>query len=244
MTDNTTDFFDNAGGGSGAPSAVLKNVNDMVSGEIVEMFKRDYIPFGKTEAEKDESEADGKRKQLVIILQTSLRNWQSVSKVPKVDANDPNSAEKAPSEDDGKRAVYVPNRSNLQYAIGKAVQAAGAGVKFSVGGTLGVRVFNLKDTGKGNPLKEHEARYAAPSAGSEFFGGQPAAAQAAAPAAQAAPPAQPAAPATPPPAPAPAAPAPAATPADPWATPAAAAPAPAATPGDPWATPATSQPPF
>jgi hypothetical protein len=261
VTDNTTDFFDNAGGGSGAPTAVLKNVNDMVSGEIVEMFKRDYVPFGKTDPEKDESEDDGKRKQLVIILQTQLRNWQGVTRVPKVDHNDPNSPEKAPSEDDGKRAVYVPNRSNLQYAIGKAVSAAGPGTKFSVGGTLGVRIFNLKDTGKGNPLKEHEARYQAPTAGSEFFG------QAAAPAAAApAPAAQPAAPATPPPA----APAPAAQPAaaqDPWATqpaaapvaapaPEQAAPAPAGdpwatpaaatTPGDPWATaaPATSQPPF
>lgn len=226
MTDNTTDFFDNASGGSGAPTAVLKNVNDSVRGEIVEMFKRDYVPFGKTEPEKDENESDGKRKQLVVILQTDLRNWQGVTRVPKVDRADPNSAEKAPSEDDGKRAIYVPNRSNLQYAIGKAVTAAQA--KFSVGGTLAVRIFNLKDTGKGQPLKEHEARYAAPSAGSEFFGGgQQAAPAQAAPAQEA---------------PAPAAPAQQAAPAgDPWATSAPAAPA-----GDPWATPAggQDQPPF
>lgn len=253
MTDQTTDFFDNAGGGAGAPTAALKNVNDSVTGEIVEMFKRDYVPFGKTEPEKDENEADGKRKQLVIIVQTALRNWQGVSRVPKVDPADQNSAEKSPSEDDGKRAIYVPNRSNLQYAIGKAVSAAGAAagqqVKFSVGGTLGVRIFNLKDTGKGNPLKEHEARYSPPAAGSDFFQGQQAPAQSA-PAQQGAPLAQGSSfgggdHGLNAPAPAPSTPAPSQ---DPWATPS--TPAPQATPApsqDPWATPAAGQqeqPPF
>ena len=46
-----TDFFDNAGGGSGAPTASLKQVGDYVTGQIVDMFKRDYIPFGKKEPE-------------------------------------------------------------------------------------------------------------------------------------------------------------------------------------------------
>lgn len=219
MSDNTTDFFDNIGGGAGAPTAVLKNTGDFVHGEVVEMFKRDYVPFGKTEPEADEKEADGKRKQLVVILQTSLTNWQGVVKVPKVDPTAPNSPEKAPSEDDGKRAIYVPNRSNIQYAVGRAVQASGA--KFEVGGTLGVKISNLKDTGKGNPLKEHEAVYKAKPAptGDEFFGGG-----AAAPAAEA---------------PAQAAPAAAA----PAATPAPAAPA----SQDPWATsstPSAEEPPF
>lgn len=219
MSDTTTDFFDNIGGGAGAPTAHLKVTGDSVHGEVVEMFKRDYIPFGKTEAEKDDNEADGKRKQLVIILQTDNRNWANVVKVPKVDPSDPNSPEKSPSEDDGKRAIYVPNRSNIQYAVGRAVQAAKA--KFEVGGFLGVKIVNLKDTGKGNPLKEHEAVYKAKPAqtGDEFFGGG----QPAAPAA----PAQPAAPAAP-------------------ASPPAAQQAPAAQ-QDPWATssaPATSEPPF
>ena len=211
MSDTTTDFFDNTGGGVGAPTAVLKGVNDGVIGEVVEMFKRDYIPFGKNEPEADESEPDGKRKQLVIILQTDLRNWQGVVRVPKVDYSDPNSPEKGPEEDDGRRAIYVPNRSNIQWAIGRAVTAAKA--KFEVGGRLGVKVVNLKDTGKGNPLKEHEAVYTPPQASDGFFGGQ----QEQAPAAPASQPA-PAGPAAPPQQ----APAPAATPApasqDPWST--------------------------
>jgi hypothetical protein len=223
VTDNTTDFFDGLSEGTGAPTAVLKNVGDFVHGEVVKMFKRDYVKFGGTEPEK---KADGSNKQqLVIVLQTTLRNWQNVVKVPKVDFADPNSAEKAPSEDDGTRAVYVPESSNIQFAIGRAVTAAQA--KFEVGGTLGVKIANLKDTGKGNPLKEHEAVYTAKPAqtGAEFFGG---AAQEAAPAASA-----------------PAAPAQQAPAAQPASTPAAAPAAPAAQ--DPWATPAASAsepPPF
>lgn len=246
MTDQTTDFFDGIGSGAGAPTAVLKNVGDTVHGEIVEMFKRDYIPFGKTEPEKDDQ---GRTKQqLVVILQTNERNWANVVKVPKKDPSDANSPEKGPEEDDGKRAIYVPEGKNIQFAIGRAVQAAQA--KFEVGGTLGVRIFNLKPTDKGNALKEHQAVYTAkpaPSAGDAFFAQQQQAP--AQPAPQQAPPAPAPAPAAPAPqqqapAPAPAAPAPAPAPApasqDPWGAP---APAPAA--GDPWATPAGgNQPPF
>lgn len=207
MTENTsTDFFDGIGGGSGAPTALLKNVGDVVHGEIVDMFKRDYIPFGAKEPEK---RADGSTKQqLVVIVQTNDRNWANVSKVPRVDPADPQSPEKDPSEDDGKRAIYVPEGKNIQFAIGRAVQAAQA--KFEVGGTLGVKVFNLKPTDKGNPLKEHQAVYTAKPAGSDFFAQAPSG-----PPAQSAPaaPAQEAAPA------APAAPAAQAAPAgDPWAT--------------------------
>lgn len=239
MTDNTTDFFDNLSEGAGAPSALLKSTGDTVQGEIVKMFKRDYVPFGKDTPEADASEPDGKRKQLVIIVQTNDRNWANVAKVPKVDPNDPNSAEKAPSEDDGTRAIYVPNRSNIQYAIGHAVAEAKA--KPVVGGSIAVKVFNLKDTGKGNPLKEHVARYTAPAAGADFFPPAQGQAPAAAPV-QTAPPVQEQAPVAPPVqqvAPA----APAAPAGDPWATQV----APAAPAGDPWATsaPAASQqPPF
>jgi hypothetical protein len=224
VSDTTTDFFDNIGGGAGAPTANLKGVGDFVHGEVLEMFKRDYVPFGKTEPEKNQ---DGStRQQLVIILQTELRNWQGVVKVPLKDHTDPNQGFKDPSEDDGKRAVYAPERSNIQFAIGRAVQAAAA--RFEVGGSLGVKIENLKDTGKGNPLKEHAAVYKAKPAatGDEFFGGA-----AAAPASTPAPVAQEQA----------QAPAPAAAPA------AAPAPAAAAPTQDPWATSAPaagSQPPF
>jgi hypothetical protein len=227
MTENTTDFFDGIGGGSGAPGAVLKNVGDSVNGTIVEMFKRDYVPYENRKTKEPEKRADGTNKQqLVVILQTEHRNWANVSSVPKVDFNDPNSADKDPGEDDGKRAIYVPEGKNIQFAIGRAVTTAQA--PFEVGGQLAVRIFNLKDTGQGNPLKEHEAFYKAKA--ETFFQDAPQA------------PAQQAAPA---PAAAPAAPAPQAPPA-PAAPAPQAAPAPA-TPQDPWGTPAPaggSEPPF
>lgn len=198
MTDTTTDFFDGVSGGAGAPTAELKNVGDFAYGEVLEMFKRDYVPFGAKEPEKKE---DGTtRQQLVIILQTEQRNWAGVSRVPQVDPADPTKGQKPPSDDDGKRAVYVPEGKNIQFAIGRAVQASGA--RFEVGGTLGVKIDNLKDTGKGNPLKEHVATYKGKPEG--FFGGG----QQSAPAAQAEP--TPAAPA--------AQSAPAAQGGDPWAS--------------------------
>jgi hypothetical protein len=241
VTDNSTDFFDGIGGGSGAPGAVLKQPGDLVHGVIVDMFKRPYIPFGKTEVEKwDKGPKAGQDKQqLVVTLQTNERNWANVNKVPKVDHTDSNSPEKPPSDDDGKRAVYVPEGKNIQFAIGRAVQSAGVGVQMTVGGTLGVRVDKLTPTDKGNDLKEHVAVYQVPAASAGFFPEGQAAPAASTPA--------PAAPApTPEPTPAPAAPVPAAQ--DPWATPATPA-APAAS--DPWAStpattsaPAPSEPPF
>lgn len=171
---DASNFFDNIGTGSGAPGALLKNVGDYVHGEIVDAYERDYVPFGKTEPEK---RPDGTNKQqLVIVIQTQFRNWANVSKVPTVDHADPNSAPKPPEEDDGKRAVYVPEGKNIQFAIGRAVAAAKA--KFEVGGTLGVKIFNLKPTDKGNPLKEHEAVYQPPSAAGGFFNGAQQGAQA------------------------------------------------------------------
>lgn len=234
MTSNSTetDFFDGIGGGSGAPSAHLKNLNDTVAGEIVDMYKRDFIPFGKKEPEKRE---DGTTKQqLVIVLQTTHRNWENVSKVPDVDQNDPTKGQKPPSEDDGKRAVYVPENKDIAFAIGRAASEAKA--RPAVGGQLAVKIFDMKDTEFGNQQKKHVARYTPPSAAGAFF-----AETQAAPAQQATPPApveqaqpaqqqaQQAAPAQPSPAPA----------ADPWATPAAPA---ATTPGDPWATPTQGAP--
>lgn len=80
-------FFDNVGGGAGAPSAKLKDVNDFVQGTIESQRIVDYIPFGKTDPEVNK---DGSvRKQLVVILQTELRGWQGVSKIPVVDRDVP-----------------------------------------------------------------------------------------------------------------------------------------------------------
>lgn len=220
-----TDFFDNLGGG-GAPGAKLKDLNDWVQGTIVDSYKRDYIPFGKKDPEKNKDGVTN-RQQLVVILQTDLRNWQGVNKVPLVDHDDASKGTKPPSEDDGRRAVFVTERSNLQYAVGDAITAARSqnpAAKFDNGGFLQIKITELKPTDyPDRPMKVHAVRYTPPSAAGGFFPEQ--AAAPAAPQAQAAPPAQvapqaPAAPAAPAPQ------APAAPAQDPWAN---SAPAPVAT---------------
>ena len=168
---NEGNFFDNVGGGSGAPSAKLKDINDGVIGEIVDQFMAPATEFA-TGKQKTDIKTGAPIEQLVVILQTDLRNWQGVTRIPKVDKDDPNSAPKDPSEDDGKRAVYVEPWTNIHAAVGKAI-LEGTGEKGPLrnGGRLGVKIHNLKDTGKGNPLKEHTAVYQAPAAGgSDFFG--------------------------------------------------------------------------
>lgn len=216
-------FFDQTGGGTGAPSAKLKDQDDFALGEIVDQFMVEATEFATGNVKKDKKTGETIF-QLVIVLQTESRNWENVAKVPLKDKDDKASGPKDAAEDDGRRAVYVEPWTNIHAAIGKAV-IEGTGEKGPVlnGGTLGVKVVELRDTGKGNPLKVHAAKYTppAPKAASDAFFDQTA--QQAAPAAEAAP-----------------------------AAPAQAAPAqeaPAATPapaGDPWGTPAPSggKPPF
>lgn len=211
-------FFDQTGGGTGAPSAKLKDMDDFAMGEIVDQFMVEATDYS-TKKPKVDSKTGATIMQLVIVLQTESRNWENVAKVPLKDKDDKASGPKDPSEDDGKRAVYVEPWTNIHAAIGKAV-IDGTGEKGPVlnGGTLGVKIVELRDTGKGNPLKVHAARYTAPvaAAPSDAFFNETA------PSAPAAEPAQPAAPAVTPAA-EPAAAAPATPPADPWGTPAPAA---------------------
>lgn len=247
MSDVTVDGFFDSVGGSGAPSASIKNVGDQIFGTIVSQQVVDAKKFGTEEIERD-SKTGEPIKQLQVVLQTDLRNWVGVSKVPFVDKDDQSKGTKPPAEDDGTRAVYLKQWTNAQAAVNEAiVKATGQKGPLRNGGKLGLKIIDLKDTGKGNPLKIHAAMYQAPSESDAFFDqGQ------AAPAAQPAPPAQPAAPA----APAQQAPAPAVQPAppvenDPWASAPAQQTAPAAQPAaaapavDPWTgAPATSGAPF
>ncbi len=161
-------FFDNVGGG-GSPSAVLKAVDDFVIGEIVDQRVVDHIPFGETEPDKNK---DGSiRKQLVVTLQTDLRNWQGVSKIPLVDKDDASKGTRPPEEDDGKRAVYLPQWSNIQSAVAEATKPHNGGKPGPLrnGGKLGIKVTEHKDTGKGNALKIHAAQYVPPAESAGFF---------------------------------------------------------------------------
>lgn len=165
MTDtkDSGDYFDEAGR-EGAPSAKLKDLKDFIKGTIVDLFETPNIPFGKTEAVKNDDGSD--QMQLVIILQTDFRNWDKVSKVPE----GADGSAKPTSEDKGLRAVYVPKFTNIYGALGKAIKAAGA-KRCEIGGGFGIVVEDLEEVGKGNKKKVHRAVYTVPVAGFEVEAG-------------------------------------------------------------------------
>lgn len=166
-TNGSGGFFDDAMR-EGAPSALLKNPKDFVMGEIIAINKVAKTKFGSNDPELEEDGVTPKM-QLVVILQTASRNWDKVAKAPQGEDGSP----KDPSLDEGKRAVYFPKYTNIFGAMGKGLKAAGVS-DIELGGTLGVKVTDLQDTGKGNPLKIHEVVYKAPVAKDEadgFFGG-------------------------------------------------------------------------
>jgi hypothetical protein len=162
MTDanNIDDYFDESNR-KGAPSAKLKAVGDFVQGEIVAAMQRPKTKFGTNDVELNDDGSE--RKQLVIILQTEYRNWDKVAKVPTAKDGSPRPAE----DDEGLRAVYVPKYTNIYQALGDAIHEAGE-TKIAVrngnqpGGWFGIKITELEDTGKGNPLKKHAAKYKAP----------------------------------------------------------------------------------
>ena len=168
--DGVDDFFDNIGG-AGAPSIKMSDVNDGVIGVIETQFRTEAKEFGTDKVKLDRKTGEPVM-QLVVILATNFRNWDRVAKVPLIDKDDKSKGTKDPSEDDGRRAVYIEPWTNLHAAVGKAIQE-GAGAKGPLrdGGTLGVKITELRDTGKGNPLKIFAAQYTPPAAsGGDFFG--------------------------------------------------------------------------
>lgn len=169
-TPTVDSFFDDSVR-SGAPSIRLSEINDGVIGEIVDQFMADKKKFGTDEVEKD-SKTGEPIQQLVVILQTSLRNWDRVAKVPLIDPKDKSKGEKPASEDDGKRAVYIAPYTNAHAAVGRATAASNNGRPTGLrnGAKFGLKVVDLEDVGKGNPKKVFVAHYEAPAAGADFFG--------------------------------------------------------------------------
>lgn len=225
MTDGSMDEFFDIGGGTAAPSAKLKDLNDSVVGTVTEVYKKDFTKFGEKNPQIIVDPKTGQsrvRKQMVVILQTDQRNWQGVAKIPVVDPSDKDSAQKPPSEDDGTRAVYIPEMikgegsNGIIFATVQALRAAGM-KGIDVGSKFFVTIADTKPTDFGNDLKIYEAKVKPPEAGADVFGSVP---EQQAPAAPAAP--APQAPA-----------APAAPVQDPWSTETAAPAAPAQAPAKP-----------
>lgn len=242
------------GGGAGAPGFKFAEINQGVMGVITSASLSDQTRFGTNPPEKILDDDGKPKKQVVVVLQTGLRNWAGIDPdhIPKDDQG----RQKPPSEDTGLRAIFLKNQ--MAWKVTDRVREAGLD-DIRVGDTLGVKYVSDLNVNKGNPAKQYEAVYqkAADSVSLSSIAPPPAAAPAAPPAqpapAAAAPPPPPVwNPTTqqyefpaPPPPPAPAA--PAAPPPPPVWNPATqqyefAAPAAPATPAPPTA-PATAQPP-
>lgn len=172
MSDNFDEFFEQAGGDF-APTLKFTldkgpegrtQVGGGVIGEILSMTKQQQTKYQSNPPEPIMAK-DGVTPlmELKVVLQTELREWDKCAKVPKDDEGKP----LAPSEDDGRRAIYV--RGWMTGAIGDAVEkATGKKGAPKVGGRLGVKLTELVETNKGNPYPKYEAVYEAPS-GAEGF---------------------------------------------------------------------------
>lgn len=153
-------FIEQSSGNTGGASLKLKEVNDGAFGEVVDIYNVDYVPFGKEKPEIDPRTGEAVQ-QVCIVIQTEWTNHERVAKIKKNDDG-------SPREDDGRRAIYARKGTNIYAALGKALAEAEA-EDVEVGGQLGVKITELKDTGKGNPLKVHEAKYVKPKASSAGF---------------------------------------------------------------------------
>lgn len=163
MNDASSFFDTHSGGGGGAPSFKHTNVGDTVSGEIVSMREMDQTHFsGPKQGQPIYDEKKGTvKKQLQVVLATSLRNWDGVSRTPTDQDGNP----EPPSNDDGARAIYV--RGWMTGAVLDAVRAKGE--KFPrVGGRLAVQLTEAHDKQKQNP-KKYRAKYEPPAAGAGMF---------------------------------------------------------------------------
>lgn len=159
MSDQTTtpagtadDFFDGVGEG-GAPGFKFDGVNTGVKGTIVDQYRTFVTEPG---SRKPKEYSDGTPiPQLNVTLQTELRNWDKVTKVP----TDADGDALPASEDDGKRRIFV--KYDMRRAIGVAVKQAGERA-LATDGVLAVKVSGFKKTGQPNDLPLYEARYQAP----------------------------------------------------------------------------------
>lgn len=166
MYDQADSMFQ--GGGNYAPSFKFANIGDAVQGEILSTAQQEQTDINdKTGQTKLYDKRGNVKQQLQVILQTDLRNWQGVSRVP-TNGDPQNPQPLPPSEDDGRRAIYV--KGWMIGAVGDAVAATNNGQRGAprVGGKLGVR-FSAERPATPNNIKLYEAHYQPPAAGGELF---------------------------------------------------------------------------
>ena len=159
------------GGTGGAPGFKFQNLGDVCKGVIVHQEMRQRTEMGDNT--KKIFNADGSPSwQLVVTLQTDLRGWAGLKNPPtfvqQLPGQPPQTFYKDPSEDDGKRRVFI------WYKMRDAVVQAC--IKVSThelvdGATLGIKWTGTEPNPKGNePIKTYEAFYRQPAASAGFVG--------------------------------------------------------------------------
>jgi hypothetical protein len=166
------DFFDDAlkGGGGGAPGFKFETIGNGVKGIVTDIYKTNVTKINSTDAKLDKN--GNKIPQLNVTLQTDLRDWKGVIKVPVT--KDDNGVETPipASEDTGLRRIFV--RYQLSRAVGEAIQAAeAANSDFKPGAELAVKYVSDQPMPEGS-MKIYEARFkkGEPSADGFDFGTQ------------------------------------------------------------------------
>ena len=153
-------------GGNFAPSFKFDQIGANVAGEILSIDQQDQTDFDDP-TKKLYDDRGNVKQQLQIILQTPLRNWQGVAKIP---ADQETGQPQPPSTDDGRRAIYV--KGWMIGAVGDAVEkATGLRAAPQVGGRLAVRFAKTQPprSGRGQDMKLYEAVYVPPSPSDPMF---------------------------------------------------------------------------
>ena len=153
-------------GGNFAPSFKFDQIGANVAGEILSIDQQDQTDFDDP-TKKLYDDRGNVKQQLQIILQTPLRNWQGVAKIP---ADQETGQPQPPSMDDGRRAVYV--KGWMIGAVGDAVEkATGLRAAPQVGGRLAVRFAKTQPprSGRGQDMKLYEAVYVPPNPSDPMF---------------------------------------------------------------------------
>ena len=156
-------------GGNYAPSFKFGEIGANVAGTILSLEQQDQTDY-KDRDKKLYDKKGNVKQQLQIILETPLRNWQGVARIP---ADPDTQYPLPPSKDDGRRAIYV--KGWMIGAVGEAVEkATGRRGAPQVGGKLAVRFAKTRPSRdpQDNDIKLYEARYEPPSPADQMFAQQ------------------------------------------------------------------------
>lgn len=171
MTDSSyDDFFEGVGG---TPAAAFDfggkgDLGKTVVGTVVDQFRNIVTDTSGNEKHYPDGTPIP---QLVLTLQTDLRNWEG-AKAPLTDGKD--GPPLPPEDDDGLRRVWV--KYDMRRALAKALQETGVKSGLRTNDKVAIKKSGEKKTSHPNPLPLYEAkvqRAPEPSASEEFFGSAP-----------------------------------------------------------------------